>query len=66
MPEDYKMAAPANEFAWTGGKEEMLIDLWTTKPALFNIECKDYMNRDSKAQARKQIADELHIEGRCG
>ena len=46
-------------FNWTRSKEEELIELWKTVPALYDPVCRMYSNRNEREKALREIAKNL-------
>ena len=44
-----------NKFNWSDGSTELLIDLWQSKPILFDVKHPEYHKRDKKEKAISEI-----------
>ena len=55
-------SVPPAEF-WSQEKEQQLIELWQTKPCLYDCSSKGYANRNKKNLAHEDIASKLGTTG---
>ena len=51
-------------YTWTAKKAVELIELYESKPLLYNTKEKKYRDRDMRSKALEEIANALNIPGR--
>ena len=47
---------------WSSEETGQLIDLWCSRPVLYNTSLPEYMDKNKKSQAIKEISEEMGIE----
>ena len=47
---------------WSSEETAQLIDLWCSRPVLYNILLPEHMDKNKKSQAIKEISEEMGIE----
>ena len=50
-----------SEKQWTNEEVERLINIWSTKEVLYNVANTDYMNKNKKQIALREISTEINI-----
>ena len=55
--------ASTDDSAWTLEKGHLFVELWQSRPCLYDITIGDYSNRIKKSKAWLEIATELEMPG---
>ena len=51
--------------SWPDDITATLIELWSQRPLLYNVQDKDYLNKNKRHKAREEVVTAIGKDGNC-